>query len=330
MKFRWINYLPYEKIKVIHILSLIFQNNSREHRPFLAEGRKIKRCCANANILRQQGQGGGEATFSPNGLKYAYFTSRDQLMLYDFDRITGKLSNFKRISIPLELSVSDALFTGLTFAPNSKFLYLFAITQIFQIDTDAPAIQDNALLVARYDSAAAPFAFPTAGRLAPDCKIYFVSANGIKHFGYIRYPDRKGIACQVMQGAIKTPYTSAILAGLPNNPNYRLGIMPTYPCDSTIDFRVSTQEPSLPKVNFVLYPNPATNELNIDFDPINGETKAEISLYNLLGSKVGYQKLDMTNTPLSINVSNLPSGMYNAVLVIKGRSNAVQKFVIIR
>jgi Secretion system C-terminal sorting domain len=276
-----------------------------------------------------RGQGGGEAAFSPNGLKYAYFTSRDQLMLYDFDRMTGKLSNFKRIVIPFEVNVVDALFTGITFAPNSKFLYLFAITQIFQIDTDASDIQGNILQVARYDPVAAPYAFPTAGRLAPDCKIYFVSNNGIQLLGYIRYPDKKGTACQVVQGGIKLPYSVATVSGLPNNPNYRLGITPTYPCDSTIDFRVSTQDVWLFKINFVLFPNPATNELNIDFDPINGE-QAEISLYNLLGSQVGQQKLDLISTPLSINVSNLPSGMYHAVLQIKGRSPAVQKFVIVR
>ena len=275
-------------------------------------------------------QGGGQAGFSPNGLKYAYFTSRDQLMLYDFSRNTGKLSNFRRIMIPHELSPNDLVFSGLAFSGNSKFLYVFAATQIFQVDVEAADIQNNILEVARYDAVAAPFAYPTAGWLAPDCKIYFVSGNGLNYFGYIRYSDRKGVACQVLQGVIKTPYTSAIVGGLPNNPNYRLGVIPTHPCDSTIDFRVSTSETLLPKVNFVLFPNPTTNELSIDFDPINGETQAEIRLYNLLGSKVGQQKLDLVNTPLSINVSNLPSGMYTAVLQIKGRSPAAQKFVIMR
>ncbi len=275
-------------------------------------------------------QGGGAANFSPNGLKYAYFTSRDQLMLYDFNRTSGKLLNFRRVNIPSELSVSRLLFSGLTFSPNSKYLYIFAVTQIFQVDTDANDIQSNVLEVARYDTVAARFAFPTGGQLAPDCKIYFTSTNGVPYFGYIRYPDRKGTACQVMQGAIKTSFTTAISSGLPNNPNYRLGVIPTHPCDSTIDFRVATSEALLPKVNFVLFPNPATNELNIDFDPINGETQAEITLYNLLGSKVGQQQLDLINTPLSINVANLPSGMYTAVLQIRGRSPAAQKFVIVK
>jgi hypothetical protein len=276
------------------------------------------------------GQSGGDALFSPNGIKYAYFTARDQLMYYDFNRVTGKLYNFRRFTVPYDLKPTDLFFCGVAFSPNSKYLYIFTSTQIFQVDTDAADVQSNVLEVARYDAVAAPFAYPTAGRLAPDCKIYFVSNNGLKLMGYIRYPDRKGIACQVVQGGIQLPYSVATVSGLPNNPNYRLGVTPTYPCDSTIDFRVATSETLLPKINFVLYPNPVVDQLNIDFDPINGETQAEMTLYNLLGSKVRQQKLDLVNTSLSINVSNLPSGMYNAVLQIKGRSPAAQKFVILR
>ncbi len=275
-------------------------------------------------------QGGGQAVFSPDGSKYAYFTAIDQLMLYDFNRVTGKLSNFRRVVIPTELGGSDFLISSISISPNSKYLYLFAIKEIIQLDLQAIDMPNSIIRVATHDPIAAPFAFPTNSQLAPDCKIYFTSTNGLQWFGYIRYPDRKGVACQVVQGGIRLPFNVAIVGGMPNNPNYRLGVTPTHPCDSTIDFRVATQEALLPKVNFVLFPNPATNELNIDFDPINGETKAEITLYNLLGSKVGQQKLDLINTPLSINVANLPSGMYTAVLQIKGRSPAAQKFVIVR
>jgi Secretion system C-terminal sorting domain len=100
-------------------------------------------------------------------------------------------------------------------------------------------------------------------------------------------------------------------------------------CDSA-DVKVSISSINDKQQKIKLFPNPVVNALNIDFDPINGETQAEISLYNLLGSKVGQQKLDLINTPLSINVSNLPSGMYTAVLQIKGRSPAVEKFVIVK
>jgi hypothetical protein len=270
---------------------------------------------------------GGQSCFTPDGTKFVFYSALNNVMLYDFDRTTGLLSNFRNYEVFKE----PYSFGGAAISPNSRFLYIFTSQEVIQFDLKANNIGASMVTVATQNGLADPFLVKmSSGQLAPDCKIYITCPSGVRSFGYIRYPDRKGTDCQVIQGGAKLPFSVAISDGLPNNPNYRLGVTPSYPCDSTIDFRVSTNEALLPKVNFVLFPNPATNELNIDFDPINGETKAEISLYNLLGSKVGQQKLDLINTPLSINVSNLPSGMYNAVLQIKGRSPAVQKFVIIR
>jgi hypothetical protein len=257
----------------------------------------------------QRGQGGGQASFSPNGLKYAYFTLRDQLMLYDFDRTSGKLSNFRRINIPSELSPTDLVFAGLAFSGNSKFLYVFAATQIFQVDVASGNIQNNILEVARYDSVAAPYAFPTAGWLAPDCKIYFVSGNGLPYFGYIRYPDRKGVACQVLQGAVKTPFTSAIVGGMPNNPNYRLGVIPTHPCDSTIDFRVPTKE-TFTKIDVNVFPNPSTGNVTLDWDDGINTEGGIIRVFNMLGQMVFQQTIPSIETRAQLEL-NVPSGVYH-------------------
>jgi Secretion system C-terminal sorting domain len=256
-----------------------------------------------------RGQYGGEAVFAPNGIKYAYFTGRDNLMLYDFNRNTGKLSNFKRILIPYELSIADLLFSGITFSANSKFLYVFTTTQIFQVNIEAADIQSNILEVARYDAVAAPYAFLTAGRLGPDCKIYFVSTNGLQYFGYIRYPDRKGVACQVMQGAIKTPNTTAISGGLPNNPNYRLGITPTYPCDSTIDFRVPTKE-TFTKIDVNVFPNPSTGNVTLDWDDGINTEGGIVRVFNMLGQMVFQQTIPSIETRAQLEL-NVPSGVYH-------------------
>jgi Secretion system C-terminal sorting domain len=256
------------------------------------------------------GQGGGDASFAPNGLKYAYFTARrDQLMLYDFNRSTGKLANFKRIIIPYELDPSSVFFSGTAFSASSKFLYIFTSTQIFQVDTDVNDIQSNVLEVARYDTLAARFAFPTGGRLAPDCKIYFTSTNGLPYFGYIRYPDRKGVACQVMQGAIKTPFTSAIRSGLPNNPNYRLGVIPTHPCDSTIDFRVPTKE-TFTKIDVNVFPNPSTGNVTLDWDDGINTEGGIIRVFNMLGQMVFQQTIPSVDTRAQLEL-NVPSGVYH-------------------
>ena len=137
----------------------------------------------------------------------------------------------------------------------------------------------------------------------------------------------------------ETPQSDLIISGLiiGTNPQFHPllikvdsnGCFDNRRCDSA-DVKVSISSINDKQQKIKLFPNPVINELNIDFDPINGETQAEITLYNLLGSKVGQQKLDLINTPLSINVANLPSGMYTAVLQIKGRSPAAQKFVIVK
>jgi hypothetical protein len=256
------------------------------------------------------GQGGGDATFASNGIKYVYFTARrDQLMLYDFNRITGKLANFRRIIIPYELDPTFAFFSGTAFSANSKFLYIFTGTQIFQVDTDAADIQSTVIEVARYDASAAPYALPTGGRLAPDCKIYFTSKNGLQYFGYIRYPDRKGVACQVMQGAIKTPFTSAISGGLPNNPNYRLGVIPTHPCDSTIDFRVPTKE-TFTKIDVNVFPNPSTGNVTLDWDDGINTEGGIIRVFNMLGQMVFQQTIPSIDTRVQLEL-NVPSGVYH-------------------
>jgi Secretion system C-terminal sorting domain len=136
----------------------------------------------------------------------------------------------------------------------------------------------------------------------------------------------------------ETPQGDLIISGLikGENPLFRPllikvdsnGCLDNRRCDSA-DVKVSLSQPNLEQ-KIRLSPNPVVDQLNIDFEPINGEVQVEISIFNSLGSKVGHQKLDMGNPPLSINVSNLPSGMYTAVLQIKGRSPAVQKFVIVR
>ena len=254
------------------------------------------------------GQSSGDALFSPNGIKYAYFTARDQLMYYDFNRSTGKLSNYRHFTVPYDLKPTDLFFCGLAFSPNSKYLYIFTTTQIFQVHTDATDIQSNIIEVARYDAVAAPFAYPTAGRLAPDCKIYFVSNNGLKLMGYIRYPDRKGIACQVVQGGIQLPYSVAIVSGLPNNPNYRLGVTPTHPCDSTIDFRVPTKETSS-KIEVNVFPNPSTGNVTLDWDEGINTEGGIVRVFNVLGQMVFQQKIPAIDTRTQLEL-NVPSGVY--------------------
>ena len=273
--------------------------------------------------------GGIQSCFSPDGKKLAAYSNCDGLFIYDFNRQTGKLSNFMHDTL---YELPGYWHGGCVISPNSQFLYALTGNTIYQYDLKASDIKSSKVLVAQYDGYKDPFdVYLTFGQLAPDCRIYVFSINGIQSFGYIKYPDRKGIDCQVVQHGISLPKDDLAVAGsVPNFPNYRLGVTPTYPCDSTIEFKVATSEVQLPPVQYILYPNPTNTTLNIDYEPTGGETKADVTITDLLGKIVFTQKLDLYSTPLSMDVQNLPAGMYHCIFKVKDKLPTAQRFVIIR
>lgn len=76
-----------------------------------------------------------------------------------------------------------------------------------------------------------------------------------------------------------------------------------------------TVQEQLQEIEFALYPNPVSTEINIQF-PKNSDN-AEFSLYNVLGNKILQQKI--TSTSNHIDVSNLASGLYIATVVSNGK-----------
>jgi hypothetical protein len=270
-------------------------------------------------------QGGTQSCFSPNGTKFAYYSERNNVMLYDFDRNTGKLSNFKNYGVPKE----PYSFGGVAISPNSRFLYVFTDREIIQFDLKANDLVTSMEIVARQNGLLAPFLVMMAfGQLAPDCKIYITYAGGAQAFGYIRYPDRKGMACQVVQGGIKLPYTVATLGGLPNNPNYRLGITPTHPCDSTIDFRVLTKE-TYTKIDVNVFPNPSTGNVTLDWDEGINTEGGIVRVFNVLGQMVFQQKILAVDTRTQLDL-NVPSGVYQISLVFKEHKVFQGKVLIVK
>jgi hypothetical protein len=73
--------------------------------------------------------------------------------------------------------------------------------------------------------------------------------------------------------------------------------------------------------NFLIYPNPAKEELTI----ISSTANNLISIYNLQGILV--KQLYVTNTESKINIADLAIGMYVIEIKNKGNSN-FQKFII--
>ena len=95
--------------------------------------------------------GAQQSNFSPDGSMFARFNPSDELQLYDFDRSTGKLSNFRFIDVPstLEGTLHSG---GLSFSGSSRFLYVNDALGIWQYDLEANNLADSGVQVAERDT----------------------------------------------------------------------------------------------------------------------------------------------------------------------------------
>ena len=171
--------------------------------------------------LTPQGNGAGQALFSPDGKKYARYSAADELRLFDFDRTTGELSNFQLIEIPPDTIGNPPLGRGgVAFSPSGRFLYCSNWDTVFQLDLEAENIQASLEIVAEWDGYFVddlPF-LPASFwlmQLAPDCRIYITMANTVDILHVIHEPDNKGLACNVQQHI--------------ELPAYNAGTMPNFP-----------------------------------------------------------------------------------------------------
>lgn len=252
-----------------------------------------------------EGDGGGQATFSPNGKLYARFDRvYNGILIMDFNRESGILSNARRFHIDDELGERTG---GCSFSPNSRFLYVSAISHIYQFDLEAEDIGASKTVVAEWDGFVDPF--PTnyyLCNLGPDCRIYINSNNGVQSMHVIKYPDRKGLACEVAQHAIRMPAYNA--GSMPNFPHYRID--EEWPCDSTIGVKLTTSI-TLPteRVEIQVSPNPAEDVLNLEYE-LTGINEMMFELFNSSGQRVYNNYLSFREFGLTVNIAHLPSGIY--------------------
>ncbi len=153
----------------------------------------------------------GQIVFSPDGRKMAvsylagiFGSVGGGAELYDFDPLTGKVSN-------PQLLVNGEGQYGAAFSPDNSKLYIGggdAGGLIYQIDlTSSDTISRRRLIgISSFSQL----------KLAPDGKIYFVYDRGQRWLGTIDFPDRPGNACGYTANAIQIPEGSNLLVGFPN------------------------------------------------------------------------------------------------------------------
>jgi hypothetical protein len=245
----------------------------------------------------------GQAKFSPNGEKFAFFHYFHGLDIYDFDRCTGMLSN----------AVSDTTLpwivgnVGCEFSPNSNLLYVSNIEKVYQYDLTATNIIGSRLEVAAYDNFYD--VFPGLGtylcysQLAPDGKIYITTGNGTRYFHVINSPDSLGLACNLLQHSLFIPTYN--FNTLPNPPNYFLGKIVGGPCD-TVPFNNAINE--LPEKVPKVMPNPTSGKFTLWFGVHDKPGWAEI--YDINGKCIHKETVPQWSQYKQMDISKEPQGVY--------------------
>nr|MBK9653192.1 T9SS type A sorting domain-containing protein [Bacteroidota bacterium] len=251
--------------------------------------------------------------FSPDGHRFAYIVNtstgnmqapwKRNLRLFDFDRCTGKFSN------GLNFDLNDSFpGIGISFSPNSQFLYASQFLQVSQFDSKASNIFGSRQFVALYDS------FYDVGvtdfahlYLAANGKIYISSSGTTISLHEMNLADSAGIKCDLVQHAFQTP--CFVFHSHVNHPNYYLG------CDSTLGCpclsATSLTENGQHDFRFRVYPNPVVNNfVNIGY--ILPQNKSGIlKLYDVNGKQLYTQGLPPWSNEQSIKLPKLANGIYN-------------------
>jgi hypothetical protein len=259
----------------------------------------------------------GQAVFSPDGLHYVRYDPQNQAHLYDFNRCTGELSYRQQINIPSRINAG-----GASISANSRFLYIANDTIVFQYDLQAADINTSRETVAIYDGFMSPFGTGFwQMQLAPDRKIYGISANGTDRLHVIENPDNAGLACNFRQHAIITPRYNG--ASLPNFPHFRTPALPPGACDTT-----GVAVIPVVKERIKISPNPTTNLLNIE--GIDEVTISSIEVFSLAGQKLIQLNNNKERQYTQIEVGHLEAGLYICRVITTNNEIHSFKFSVVK
>jgi hypothetical protein len=247
--------------------------------------------------------GSGQAVFSPDGTRYVRFSDRDDMLIFDFDRCSGELSNYTHVDVPgnEEFNINS----GVAISPSSEFAYAFCGKTAYQLNLLAPDIQNSLTLIGTWDGTLVNGVWATyfnVAALAPDGKIYSTVPGSNPYLHIVHQPDLPAPACQFEQHAMLLPEPVWNSNSMPNLPNYRLGPAVGGPCDSlTTDVKAPVED-----VAWQLAPNPTTGVFYLTLPDVGNY---RLRIVNTMGSVV--QELTLPGGQQTIRLNEvLPNGTY--------------------
>ena len=266
----------------------------------------------------------GDAKFSPDGKMYAYYNKYDGLFLYDFDRATGLLSNFRNIDFP---EPTDIFFYSCEFSPNSRYLYLMESHFLYQVDTWAEDLEASLLLIDEFNGVPDPipsrFFISTLG---PDCRIYIRGGGSSNSFHVVDKPNERGVACDFVQQGVRLPFISAT-GSFPNFPRFRVD--EEEKCDPSITSLFG--ETVWYRRDLTTYPNPVSDYLTIELPEELGTGR--LYVLNIDGKLMWEGETSSLESELRLDMSGYREGTYSVEYVPvdnKERRIWTSKVVVVR
>ena len=189
----------------------------------------------------------------------------------------------------------------------------------------ATDINTSRTIVAIFDGFISPF--PVAFwhmQLAPDGKIYEITASTVDRMHVIDYPDSAGVACSFRQHTIITPRYNG--SSLPNYPHFRTPALPAGACDTAVAIRTI----ALGEDGIRLWPNPAKSELNIELQDYIAGSIESITLFSINGQKLHSSFVTAQNNIYSLDISHLPNGVYACKVLLDDKRYYHKRFVVLR
>jgi len=261
----------------------------------------------------------GQVGFSTDGSYFATFDNWSQLRIYDFDRCTGILSNYRTKFITNNTAGS------LSFSPNSRFLYITKPDSLWQFDMQASDVLNSQTFIASYDGYTDSL-WGFSNRFwwhwpGPDGKIYMSATSSSRVLHVINNPDEPGLACNFQQHAVHFPTYNAFTT--PTYVNLNLLQVPNSVCDS---LDVGAQELIKYNGKLTIFPNPNDGRFRLEFTPqqLNGM----LHLYDINGKEMFSEYISPFTSIKNLNLSTiLTSGIY-AIQLVFGNSSLTGKFLI--
>ncbi|MCZ2248204.1 MAG: T9SS type A sorting domain-containing protein [Bacteroidia bacterium] len=262
---------------------------------------------------------GGQGSFSPDGSYFATFDNDSQLRVYDFDRCTGILSNYRTKFI------TNNTAGCLSFSPNSRFLYIAKPDTLWQFDMQAADVLNSQTFIDKYDGYTDSL-FGFANRFwfhwpGPDGKIYMSATSSSRVLHVINNPDEPGLACNFQQHSVHFPTYNAFTT--PTYVNLNLMQVPGSVCDS---LGVGSDELGVMSEELKVLPNPNDGNFSLQFKAQN--KSGTVYIYDVNGALIYSEYVSPFTTIKNINLQGvLTSGVY-AVRLERGHKKEWAKVII--